>query len=125
MSGSGSGLPSTAAPVGQAHDFAGALVASQIYQDSAATEPGNAFWIEVRAAGQTFDKQLTNGQMVTVPLTGVTLDGIVNPTLNFEITDFNPGQGTRGQRRLTFNVRVRVRAIFWLQVGLIPVTATY
>jgi hypothetical protein len=121
----GSGLPSTATPVGQEHDFAGSLVASQIYQDSKAADPGNAFWVEVRAAGQTFDKQLTNGQMVTVPLTGVTLDGIVNPTLNFEIVDFNPGQGAPGQRRLTFNVRVRVRAIFWLQVGLITVTATY
>jgi hypothetical protein len=118
-------LPAGAKAIGQTHDFGGALVQTQVYQDPTNSNPATAFWVQITTPVKTFVQQLTNGQMVSVPLTGVTLDGIVDPTLNFEVTDFSAGTGSPGQRKLTFNIRIRIRAIFWLQVGLIPVSATY
>jgi hypothetical protein len=116
-------LPANARKVGSEHDFGGALVATQVYQDPSQADPNKAFNIEIKAAGKTYDEQLTNGQIVSIPLAGITLDNIVSPVLNFEITDFNLGPGAPGTRKLAFNIRVRVRAIFFIQVALIPVSA--
>ena len=118
-------LPTSAKPIGQPHDFGGTVVKTQVYQDSAASEPSTAFWVQITTPIKTFNQQLTNGQVIAVPLTGVTIDELVNPTLNFEIDNFSAGHGQPGQRKITFNIRVRIHALLWLQLGLIPVSATY
>jgi hypothetical protein len=109
--------------VGPPHSLGGSPVKTQVYKDPNEHDPAKAFWIQVVAPGlTTVTEQITNGNVVEVPMTGVNIGGIANPMLDFEITDFNVSSGT--PKHVGFNIRVRVRVfIAHIQVALIPVTA--
>lgn len=116
-------LPAGAKQIGPPHKLGGSPVTTQVYQDPSQTNAEQAFWIQINGPGlTTVTEQLVNGNMLKVPLTGVNIGGFANPTLDFEITDFNVS--STSPKHIGFNVRVRVQVLFaFVQVALIPVTA--
>ena len=116
-------FPTNAKQVGPPHKLGGSLVTTQVYQDPVSKDPNQAFWIQITVPDvKTISEHLVNGNMLKVPVTGVNIGGLADPTLDFEITDFNVSN--TAPKHIGFNIRVRVQILFaFIQVALIPVTA--